>query len=64
MKKGGAMPTMDKDWRAESDHRTLCDADEIRSDQGRLSRVAKHHKSLTARHARVGRLLTGRRRGH
>jgi hypothetical protein len=43
-------PTMwagvDKDYRAEEDHRTMTKAGEIKSDRDRMKGVKDHHKKL------------------
>lgn len=56
------------DYRAESDHRTLSDAEEIKQDRGRMRGVKKHHKKVTKKHGfitmalnRTNTGLTGRR---
>ena len=64
MARGASMaPAFDESrYRAESDHRTLCDAADIRSDKKRLAAVADVHRSITAKHKIVGRSLRGRGR--
>jgi len=49
------------EWRAESDHRTLMDAAEVRGDKGRMAGVKKHHAKKKAQLGKVGRALSGRR---
>lgn len=40
------MPGMDKDWMAESDLRTLIDAEKIKKDKGRYGAAMKKHKEM------------------
>lgn len=50
------------EWKAESDHRTLTDAEEIRADAGRMNGVVAHHRKKARALQRVGaRLSAGRR---
>jgi len=56
-----AMPTMDKDYQAEDDHRTLSRAQEIAEDKGRMSGVRKHHTKMTRSLAKVGSMMKGGR---
>ena len=54
---------MDRDYRAEDDHRTISRAQEICEDKGRMRDVRKHHQKMTRSLSKVGGLLTkkGRR---
>ena len=52
-------PTMDPDWRAESDHRTMMDAADIQSERGRMAGVRKHHRKQTKKMSLVQRQMTG-----
>ena len=52
-------PMMDKDYQAQSDHRTMSDAAQIQSDKGRMMGVRKHHKKEQKKMALVQRQLTG-----
>ena len=54
-------PTMDKDYQAEDDHRTLSRAQEIAEDKGRMSGVRKHHSKMTRSLAKVGSMMKGGR---
>ena len=49
------------DWKAESDHRTMMDAAEIRGDSHRMEGVKKHHLKKKAMLGKVGRSLSGKR---
>jgi hypothetical protein len=44
--KSMAVPSVDKDWQAESDMRTLVLANEIRSDKERFKRALKYAKDM------------------
>lgn len=50
-----AVPSDDK-WRAESDHRTLREAEEIKGDKGRLGAAAAHAKEQMEANAKVAGL--------
>ena len=56
-----AAPSMDDDYRAESDHQTLCRAADVRMDKKRMAGVKRHHAKTKASLGRVGRSLGGRR---
>lgn len=47
----GASPTVwagvDKDYRAEDDHRTMTRAGEIKADRDRMKAVKDHHKKMS-----------------
>ena len=47
------MPGMDKDWQAESDLRTLIEAEKIRKDKGRMAAAMKKRAEMTAALAAV-----------
>lgn len=42
----GVWAGVDKDYRAEDDHRTMTKAGEIKSDKDRMRGVKDHHKKL------------------
>jgi ABC-type thiamine transport system ATPase subunit len=46
----------DAKWRAESDHRTLREAEEIKGDKNRLGAAAAHAKSQVEQNAKVAAL--------
>lgn len=61
---GGAYPMSksERDYRCESDHRTLSDAAEIQADKSRMAGARKHHKKVSKRHSLVGRSLMAKGR--
>jgi hypothetical protein len=61
MAKKASMPTMDKQYQAEDDHRTLTRAQEITEDSGRMSGVKRHHRTLTRSLAKMGTMVKGGR---
>ena len=62
MKKDAACsPSVDQDWRAESDHRTMMDAAEIQSDKGRMKGVRGHHRKVTKKMSLVQRQMMSKR---
>lgn len=56
-KKTSSAPQPDDSWRSESDHRTLMDAESIKTDPSRLSGVKAHQKKQMKSLARVGASL-------
>lgn len=59
----GPAPSMESDWRGESDHRTMSDAAEIQQDPKRMAGVRKHHRKVKKSMSMVQRQMTqkGRR---
>lgn len=53
-------PSMDKDYRAEDDHRTLMRAAEVTGDPKRMAGVRRHHRKVNRGLASVGKMV-GRR---
>lgn len=63
MKKAHASPstaTMDKDYQAEDDHRTMMRASEIQDDDDRMGGVKRHQKKQTKSLARMQTMMGGR----
>ena len=56
-----AAPTMDRDYMAEDDHRTLTRAQEISEDKSRMAGVRKHHKKMTRSLTKVSSMMKGGR---
>lgn len=57
-----ASPAFDRDWQAESDHRTVMDAAEIQSSRSRMAGVRRHHKKQTKKLSLVQRTMMARSR--
>lgn len=58
---GHSVGPSEDDYRAESDHQTLCRAADVRMDKKRMAGVKRHHAKTKASLGRVGRSLGGRR---
>ncbi len=63
----GCAPSVEKserDWRAESDHRTLGEAAAIQSDPARMKGAQQHHRKVSKQHTALTRtfgMAKGRR---
>jgi hypothetical protein len=53
-------PTMDRDYMAEDDHRTMLRAAEIHGDKSRMSGVQRHQRKQTKALARMDSLMKTR----
>ena len=56
-KSSPAMPMMDRDYQAQSDHRTMMDAAEIHGDKSRMTGVKQQHKKHMKKVALVQRQM-------
>lgn len=52
-------PSMDHDYQAEDDHRTMMHAAEIQDDDKRMAGVKRHQRKQTKALARVGSMVGG-----
>jgi hypothetical protein len=57
MAKNAALPSIDKDYQAEDDHRTITRAQEICDDKKRMAGVRRHHQKMTRSLTKVGAAL-------
>ena len=62
MRKRSVVEPMDRDWRAEGDHRTLMDAADIQNDRSRMVGVGKHHRKQTKKLSLLQRTMMAKGR--
>lgn len=60
-KSSGAMPTMDRSYQDEDDHRTMTRAAEISMDKGRVAGVRRHHRKMKKQMSLVQRQMVSKR---